>query len=114
VYTDTDKLKVEMNRIAPEDTEVIREFTDTIREISKAELPIGKAPELYNVIDIAKLMVKSSSFIKFVGKYGKITTGEYAKRFKSPVFNKHFGQMFGLDSEFPMAALMSMIAWMYA
>lgn len=112
VYTDVSKLEAEMNRVAPEDASAIKEFIDIIRTLSKVDVPIEKAPELFNMADIAKMMFKSFAFIKTMGKYGKVTTSEYAKRFKSPVLNKNFGQLFGLDDEFPVGALLMMLSWM--
>jgi hypothetical protein len=45
-----------MIELAPEDRNVIREFASTIRTLRKMDMPVDKAPELYNLIDMLKMV----------------------------------------------------------
>jgi len=80
VYTDLDKLENEMIEIAPEDKQVIEEFTEAIRGFAKFELPIEKAPELYGPIDGMKILFKMYPFLKTVKKWKKITIKDHRER----------------------------------
>lgn len=113
VYIDVDKLENEMMEIAPEDKQVIEEFTDAIREFARFEMPIGKAPELYGPIDGMKLLFKIYPFLKAVKKWKKITIKEYTERFKNPFLREVFPLILGIDDRFTMVGLIMTLSWMH-
>jgi len=41
--------------MSPEDSDVIKEFTQAIRTVAKYDMPVEKPPELYNESDRAKI-----------------------------------------------------------
>ena len=69
-----------MIEIAPEDKQVIEEFTEAIREFAKFEMPIEKAPELHGPIDGMKILFKMYPFLKTVKKWKKITIKDHRER----------------------------------
>ncbi len=51
VYTDLGRLEQYMKELAPEDKDVITEFIKGARTCTGFDMPIEKAPEVYNLID---------------------------------------------------------------
>lgn len=113
VYTDVDKLEKEIIEIAPEDKQVIGEFTDAVREFARFEMPIEKAPELYGPIDGMKLLFKMYPFLKAVKKWKKITINEYTERFENPFLREVFPLILGIDDRCTMAVLIMTLSWMH-
>src|SRR4030043_1101950 len=52
VYTNIDRLELELLEKAPEDKALIKEFINAVRQFSRLNLPIEKAPETYNLWDM--------------------------------------------------------------
>ena len=90
MYTDIDRLEQEMMEFAPEDEAVIRECCEAARKCAGFDLPMEKPQELYNVLDYIK-MVKMLSFLRYIQKWGKISTRDYNKRFKNLFMREAFG-----------------------
>jgi len=89
-YTNIDRLEQHMKELAPEDKDVIEEFTKGARTFINFNLPVEKAPELYGPIDGLKIMFKMLPFLPTMRKWKKISTRDFAQRFKSPLFSKFF------------------------
>ena len=68
VFTDIDKLETEMLEKAPEDKELIIEFTNAIRKFSKINIPVEKAPETYNLLDGFKMLIKFLPYLSDMKK----------------------------------------------
>jgi phytoene dehydrogenase-like protein len=49
VYCDADRFEQYLLGLAPEDKDIIREFTKGIRDFSRMDMPSGKPSELYNL-----------------------------------------------------------------
>jgi len=110
-HTDADRLEQYMKDIAPEDKEVIEEFTGAIRSTAKMEMPVDKPPELYSLLDKIK-MVKMLPFGRLMKKWGTVSIEDFGRRFKNPLLVKVFtGDAFGDVSSLPMALLIMMFAW---
>lgn len=45
-----------MMELAPEDSDVIRDFAKTVRALKNMEMPVDKAPKLYNLVDALKMV----------------------------------------------------------
>ncbi len=113
VYTNADKLEREMIRFAPEDKQVIKKFTDAVREFTGFEIPIEKAPELYGPIDGMKFLFKMYRFLKAAKKWKKITIKDYAEKFQNPFLKEIFPLILGVDDRFAMAGLIMTLSWMH-
>ena len=105
VYCDANRFEQYLLELAPEDKDIIREFTQGIRAFSRAGMPADKPPELYNWLDAIKSL-KMLPTLMLMKKWTKITTGEYCKRFKDPYLGQALESAFGSDT-WPMM----MIFW---
>lgn len=88
-YPDPDGLETHLRQIAPEDAELIKEFTDGIRLFSKnPNFPFLKPDPLWNLLDKIKNYSGLLPFIRAIIKYVNIPIVEYANRFKNPVLRQ--------------------------
>ncbi len=106
VFSDADRFEKYLLEIAPEDEVPIKELTDAIRSLN-VEMPVDKPAELYSIIEKAK-MVKMVPYLNFMRKWIKVTSKEYAQRFKNPFLREMFVPAFGGD--FPLAMTMMTLA----
>ena len=115
VYSDVNRLEQHMKELAPEDKEVIEEFTNGIRNCIDFPIPIEKAPDLFNFIDVIKLMRKMLPYLKVFKKWGKVTIQDVVPRFKNPFLREVFPYIFNLQNPptFPMMAVLMTFAWMH-
>jgi phytoene dehydrogenase-like protein len=89
MYADINRLEQEMMEIAPEDEAVIRECCKAIRNCTRLEMPIDKPQKLFGVLDYIK-MIKMLPLLRFVQKWGKISTVDFNRRFKNPLLREAF------------------------
>ena len=106
-YTDADRFDEYTLKISPEDVKVIKEFTDGIRSLSNMVMPIEKPEELYSFFDKMK-MVKMLPLLGGMKKWGKVSTGDFARRCKNPLLRK----IFSAAEDFPMLVILTMFAWL--
>jgi phytoene dehydrogenase-like protein len=90
VYTDIDRLEQHMKELAPEDKDVIEEFTKGIRTCIHFLMPVEKAPELFRPIDGLKMMFKMLPYVSLMKKLGKTTIESFAQRFKNQFLRESF------------------------
>ncbi len=88
VYVDPDKLKSHMKDLAPADAEPIELLCRLIRRFSKFHMPVDKAPELFNYLDIAKMMIKLLPFMKDYQFCNRISVKEFAQKFTDPLLRE--------------------------
>ncbi len=113
VYTDLDRLEQHMKELAPEDKAVIEEFIGGVRKCTRISLPVEKAPELYSLVDGLKLMFKMLPFLRFMRKWSKVSTLDFARRFKNPFLREAFSAGFAGDSKgFPIFFVLMTLAWL--
>ena len=94
VSTDVDELEREMLEKAPEDKELISEFTNAVRKFLKFNMPIEKAPETYGLLDILRMILWYIPNRGALKKWSGISAQEYAERCKDPLLRKTFEFMF--------------------
>ncbi|HLP59855.1 MAG TPA: NAD(P)/FAD-dependent oxidoreductase, partial [Candidatus Deferrimicrobium sp.] len=104
IYRDVDRLEAELLAKAPEDTGGIKEFTGLIRKLSHFKIPGGDSffSRLFSYI-------KAIPHFAALGKYSKLTMGDFAKKFKNPLLKEFFGA--GLN-ELSFIAIVFSLAWM--
>jgi len=114
VYTDINRLERHMKELAPEDKDVIEEFTNGIRKMIHFHIPWEKASDLFGPFDVLKLMKMMFPFFGFFRIWGNITIQDVAQRFKNPFMREAFPYIFNLENppEFPIMAVMKVFAWM--
>ncbi|MES2515093.1 MAG: NAD(P)/FAD-dependent oxidoreductase [Bacteroidota bacterium] len=95
LYTNLDKLRDYMLDLSPEDSSVIHEVIQDIRNLQKFELPpvMYKLPLIPSIIRSIK-MAKYLKFLVYLSKQKKITNFDIAKKFKSPFLKESFELLF--------------------
>ena len=112
IHADINRLEQHMKELAPEDKDVIEEFIKGVRTCTHFDMPMEKAPELYSPIDGLKMIFKMFPFLRFMRKWGRISTRDFAKRFKNPFLREVFPLAFDLP-DFPMIAMLMTLAWLH-
>jgi len=112
VYTDIDRLEQHMKELAPEDKNVIEEFTKALHGCAHLDLPVEKAPELYSAVDGLKIMSKMLPHLEFVKKWGRISIQDFAKRFQNPFLREALSVTLDIPG-IPMFALLMTLAFLH-
>ena len=107
-YSDPDKLKNELISFGPEDSGLIEEFTETIRQYCKMKYDTSKATELASLGEKLKMMTQMGPFLKFIKKWD-ISIKEYANKYKNPFLKKIFLAFDDEMSYMPFLAVIFMI-----
>jgi phytoene dehydrogenase-like protein len=104
MYTDPDRLESELLEKAPEDSAAVKEFVGFIRKLTGFRFPMGDSLP-------AKLAdwVRMIPYLPLVARYRKMTMGDFARRFRSPLLRGFFAG--GLPEMSYMAVPFS-LAWM--
>jgi phytoene dehydrogenase-like protein len=113
MYSDIDRLEKHMMEFAPEDESVIRECCKAARDCLRFDLPVDKPQELYGVLDYIK-MVKMLPLLRFMRKWGKISTADFNKRFKNLFMRGAFS--IRPEAEFlemPALTILMELAWLH-
>jgi phytoene dehydrogenase-like protein len=114
IYSDLDRLEKHMNEIAPEDTQVIHEFIAGARAMARLNWKMDKAPELYTPFDNLKMMFSMTPFMPTLLKFRKISSGQYAERFKNPFLRRAFTASFAGDfRDFALLARQGTLAFQH-
>jgi len=110
VYTDIDRLENHLKELAPEDEKVIEEVIEAARKCTSFKIPVGKARELYSLVDYVKMMPKMFPILRFMNKWGKISTLDLANRVKHPLL-RQFLLTYAELPDYSMIVLLMAIAW---
>jgi phytoene dehydrogenase-like protein len=115
VHCDIDRLEKHMKELAPEDKDVIEDFTNGIRKMYDFPIPWQKASDLFGISDILGIIRSMFPYGGFFRKWGKKTIKDVAQRFKNPFMREAFLYIFNLENppEFPIVAVMKTFAWMH-
>ncbi|MFC2063281.1 phytoene desaturase family protein [Chloroflexota bacterium] len=110
VYTNIGRLEQHMKELAPEDEKVIEEVIKAARKCTGFEIPVEKARELYTLVDYIKMMPRLFPILRFMSKWGKISTLEMAKRVKHPLLHQ-FLLTYAELPDYSMIVLLMALAW---
>jgi phytoene dehydrogenase-like protein len=110
VYTDMDRLEQHIKELAPEDEKVIGELAKQVRQCTRFEIPVEKARELYSPIDGLKMMPKMIPILRFIRKWGKISTLDLAKQVKNPLLRQALLTYAELP-DYSIIVLLMALAW---
>ena len=114
IYADLDRLEKHMLELAPEDEAMIKSFIAGARNLTKFNLPVDKAPELYTLFDAAKMMIGMIPSMGTFMKWRKVSTAELAGWFKNPFLSKAFREAFAGDmDDFSTFAMQMSLAWQH-
>ena len=113
IYCDADKLERHLKELSPQDSDTIELLCRLIRKFTKFQMPIDKAYELYNVWDIAKLIVKMLPFSRDVNFCSGVTIGEFSNRFKDPMLRELFPKILW-EKDLSLLSLVVTLAGLHA
>jgi phytoene dehydrogenase-like protein len=109
-YTNLERLRQELLSKAPEDKELIDEFTTAVREMTGMKMRNDKAPELYTLLEKIDENLHYLPYLKTLMRYSRMTIKEFAGRCKNPLLAKFFEYSF--TSEMPMLFIMITFSWL--
>jgi phytoene dehydrogenase-like protein len=112
LYCNADKLETHMKELAPQDSETIELFCRLIRKFAKFHMPVGKAFELYNIIDVISMIFRMMPYGRDFKFLNTVTIGEFAKRFKDPFLREILTTALG-SGDYPLFALVTTLALLH-
>ena len=112
MYTNIGRLEQHLKSIAPEDGAVIDELVNGLYAATRFPMIIDKAPELYTIVDLCRMLFKMAPHMGFMREWGTVSIQDFAKRFKNPFLREAFPLFFDLP-DFPMMAMLMTLAWMH-
>lgn len=112
LYTDSNKLREEMLKFAPEDEALINEFIKSIESLKKADPPVLSDKVSFSFKQGFSVLKKSWPFLRAYMKWKNISLNQYQGKFKNPFFRKNFIKLFGIYGDMPVFALVYTLALM--
>ncbi len=112
-YGDIDRFERHLLELGPEDAKQIRELTNTMRKLTRFDLPVDKAPELYTAWD------KLAGFLRMLPlgpafmRWRNVTVADFASKLTSPVLQEGFSALGDESSSFPILGMMMPLAWQH-
>jgi phytoene dehydrogenase-like protein len=104
IYRNADRMEKEFLAKAPEDALLIREFARLVRKLSSLKMPGGE-----HLIGRLFSYIRAIPYIRWIGKYSKVTMGEFGQRFSNKLLRRFF--VSGLN-ELSLLAIAFSLAWM--
>lgn len=108
-FCDAGRFEKYLLELAPEDSEVTKEFTQAIRTVSKINMPSEKPPELYDESDRAKI-TRLLPYMQPMQKWGAVTTRDFAQQLKNPGLRRYFENI----PVYPMSMLLWMLGFQHS
>ena len=112
LYTDIDRLAAHLIELAPEDRDILREWTRGLRRLARVDLPIERPTELIGPIGRLGAGVRSLPHIGAFRRWAGTTVRQFADDLDNPFLREVFPFAFDLP-EFPMIAMMRTLARMH-
>jgi phytoene dehydrogenase-like protein len=88
LYSDADRLEKHMNELSPKDSEITAQLCRLIRRFAGFRMPQNKAFELFNLLDILRMVITMRPYMKDMNFISNITISEFAGRFKDPLLRE--------------------------
>ncbi len=112
LFSDADRLEKHMNELSPEDSAMTARLCSLIRKFAGFRMPQDKAFELFNLVDIFRIVVKMRPFMKDMNFCNSITIGEFAGRFKDQLIREVLPIALG-DKDMSLFALVMTMALLH-
>jgi phytoene dehydrogenase-like protein len=111
VYCDADRFEKHLLEISAEDESLIKELTRAIRKASTLSMPVEKPQENYSMLDKVK-MIKMITQVGFFKKWGTVSIGDFAARFRNPFLKEMLSESFGPEN--PMMMLLFVLGFQHS
>ncbi|MDD5700717.1 MAG: NAD(P)/FAD-dependent oxidoreductase [Dehalococcoidales bacterium] len=109
MYCNADRFEKYLLELAPEDSDVIKEFTQAIRTSSDLSMPVEKPVELMGPADQAQ-MAQMLPGMQFMQKWAEVSTHDFAQRLK----NSYLREVFLKLPELPMIMFVMVLGLQHA
>ena len=110
-YTNVDRLEKHLLELSPADAAVIKDLTDTIRQLARTDIPLGVPKEIATWTDTLKFFWQMRPLLLPFWHWGKTSIQAFAARFQDPFLRETFPLPFDLP-DFPMLFVLITLAWM--
>jgi phytoene dehydrogenase-like protein len=114
VYSDVDRLRAEMKRIAAEDETKIDEFCDAIKYLSRLEVPFDTVPELLTPVSAIGFLFANMPVIRFYSRWSGISIAQYTSAFRNDRLRRFIRRIFPHHEFFSVLSVVMTLAWMHA
>ena len=112
-WRDLDRLEAELCELSPVDAELTRKLLKDTRRLAAANLPADLPPrELMAKRDMLRVGPRMLPWVLVGRRWGKVTVGELAGRFKSPLLRDAIGSL--IPAPMGAMALLGTWAWLHA
>ena len=112
VWKNVERLEQEMLALAPEDAVSIRRIASALREVTRFDLPVWKAPELYSPLDLVRVAAGDWRLLRFVLTWRGRTIDQCTARLHSARLRDCLRLIFPHHGFFSMLALLLPMGWM--
>jgi len=109
VYTDLDRLEQHMLELFPADAKAIRDLCRAAHIFTRGEVPMEKPMEWMGPFDVLKMLTGMRRMLT-MAKYAKISTQEYASRFRDPFLREVFPMLLDDLEGFPVVPSLMALA----
>jgi phytoene dehydrogenase-like protein len=110
-FTDLSRLEKHMLEIAPEDKAVIKRIIKAIRSFSRINMPVDKAPEMYSLSDMLKMVFSVLPVMGGFSRYSMMTVKELAESFSNPLLRAAWQNAW--LPEFASLFILMTLGWMH-
>jgi phytoene dehydrogenase-like protein len=111
-YTDIDRLAAHLLELAPEDRDVLREWTRGLRRLARMDLPLERPTELIGPIGKLGIAMRFLPHIGVFRRWARTTVRQFAEDLDNAFLREAFPLAFDLP-DFPMIAMMATLASMH-
>ena len=108
-YCDVDRLENQMKKFSPGDEKIIELFCRLIRKLTGFKQPVDKAYELFNFLDVVKMIWSMRPYMKDFKFMSQTTIGEFSKRFQDPFLQEVLPMILG-NKDMSLVALVATLA----
>jgi phytoene dehydrogenase-like protein len=112
LYSDVERLEQHLLKLAPEDARAIRAFTRAIRKLTRFDLPVEKAPELYGIRDKLAMTWSILPFARQFMRWRKVSVSEFASQLRNRFLREAFASAAADAPDFPMLMLIMPLSWL--
>jgi phytoene dehydrogenase-like protein len=112
LYTDIDRLADHLLELAPEDRDVLREWTRGLRRLARMDLPVERPDELIGPIGKLGMAMRFLPHMGVFRRWAGTTVRQFAEDLDNPFLREAVPFAFDLP-DFPMIAMMMTLAWMH-
>lgn len=112
LYTNIDRLAAHLIELAPEDRDVLSEWTCGLRRFARMDLPIERSPELVSPIGKLRMGLRFLPHLGALRRWAGTTVRQFAEDLDNSFLREALPLAFDLP-DFPMIATMMTLAWMH-